>query len=47
MELLHALKDRHHARHRELREWAGSDFDPARFRRGPINKELKRIAQEV
>jgi hypothetical protein len=46
MELLHVLRRRRHPRYRELREWVGPDFAPARFRRGPINRALKEMARE-
>jgi hypothetical protein len=40
MELLHILMDPLYPKDQELLEWVGPNFDPERFHRRPINKQL-------
>ncbi len=46
MYMLHVLKCKRHRDKRAIKEQIGSDFNPARFRRGEVNSELKRCQQE-
>ena len=42
-EFLAALADPGHERHAEYRDWCGGEFDPARFDREAVNRELEKI----
>jgi hypothetical protein len=42
-ELLEVLRDPHHKRHKELTEWAGSDFDSEAFSLNDVNARLQGV----
>lgn len=43
-ELLEALRNPGHPEHEEYRTWVGESFDPVRFDRASVNRELARLA---
>ena len=46
-ELLDALKDTHHERHDELKEWIGGSFDPDEFDVKETNRRIRSIDYNV
>jgi hypothetical protein len=42
-EKLEALKSPNHEESERLREWLGEDFDPDRFEKEAVNRELARL----
>lgn len=44
-EFLAAMADRHHPRHKELREWHGRTFAAEAFDAAPINRRLEALFQ--
>ena len=48
LELLHAVRDPAHGRHREMLEWLGSErFDPAAFDLTIANAKLRALSDRV
>jgi hypothetical protein len=42
-EFVEEISNPAHPRHREMLEWVGGEFDPERFDRGTVNRELRRM----